>query len=239
VDAPTRRVFSTSTPTTRNAKALTTILEQVTSKRRLAGAVSSTPCQPSETITYRQALRFDSTCFHYGSKMVVVGVSVCAAALIGCGVDCRRGAEVNEPSLVGSNVAFSVHCCSSPPSEADLISGVVDATVGEAVEYPAISGSGNGANGTSVIDADVDISAAAISIQYGSPFAASSGAFNGYVFEFTGGNVLIQSANLAPTTTAPEGSISVSHDESSVSVDVANLRGDGTTVIEIELGLAP
>src|SRR5258708_22829758 len=87
--------------------------------------------------------------------------------------DGASDATLPATGLTGSEVAFSVHCCTSPPNASNLISSIATAIVGPGIEFPAIS-----SHGASVINANVDVSSNAISIQYVSAAQALGGAFN-------------------------------------------------------------
>jgi hypothetical protein len=138
-------------------------------------------------------------------------------------------------------VQFSVHCGTLPPSDANLTSSVLTATVGPGVEFPAIGSSAS--PGWNVINANVDVSDAAIDISYVGPATASSGAFNGYVFHYVsqvGGGALpnIINAELAPETTFSPGSVNVKvGDAATVWIDVSGVDIAAGSEIAVSLTL--
>jgi hypothetical protein len=152
-------------------------------------------------------------------------------------------ADVIDPdaTLAGTEVAFTVHCCSSPPNASNQVGRAVSAIVtdGSTPEFPA-----TGTGGADVIAADVTISSRQISIVYAAASQASGGAFNGYAFAFSalaGGGVPVASilgAALDPATTFKSG-VTVTFDAADVFIDVAGLGIGAQSKIVVDLTLGP
>ena len=87
------------------------------------------------------------------------------------------------PTLYGAQVVFTSHCCTAPPTDANVIGPARQAEVDEDVEFPDISSSTAGAD---TIPADVDVQPSAIDIVYRTSAGSVGGAFNGYVLDFSG-----------------------------------------------------
>jgi len=142
-----------------------------------------------------------------------------------------------EAALNGSEVAFSVHCCSAPPNPSNLVGSVATAIIGPGIEFPAIS-----SQGASVIDANVDVSGNAINIQYLSAAQAFGGAFNGYQFAFfnaADGGVqppTIVGATLDPSSTLK--GVTVTFDASDAFINVAGLSIPAQSTIIVDLAFA-
>jgi hypothetical protein len=146
-----------------------------------------------------------------------------------------------DATLAGTEVAFSVHCCSSPPNASNQVGRAVSAVVtnGSAPEFPA-----TGTGGSNVIAANITISSHQISIVYAGASQASGGAFNGYEFAFSAladGGVPVASildATLDPTTTFKSG-VTVTFDAADVFIDVAGLGVSAQSKIVVDLTLGP
>jgi len=140
-------------------------------------------------------------------------------------------------SLYGTEVAFSVHCCTAPPNASNLASTTLTATVGPGVEFPAIA-----ATGPSVIDANIDIATTSLSIEYLSGAQAFPGLFNGYAFAFSSipdsgtTSPVIIGAVLDRATTIS--GVTVTFDSSDVFVNVAGLSipAQSTIIVDLTLG---
>jgi hypothetical protein len=145
----------------------------------------------------------------------------------------RDAVGQGQPTLLMTTVDFAVHCCTAPPTQANLMSTVLTADVTDGIEFPSIQN-----NGPSVIAADVDVSQSAIDIVYTTEISATSGDFNGYEFDFHGPEFSkITNAVLGPATTAPTDLIVVTFDDDSIFVNVANLQTEAGMRISVLLTL--
>ena len=173
------------------------------------------------------------------SSDVIVGSTNDSAADAG---NTDSGIKPFIPSIYGSTVTFSVHCCSAPVSDTNLISKELSAVVGPQVEFPAITNSSNGTRG--VIDADVDIQPSKISIAYNGAFNTAAGTFNGYVFTFDTSNlpehlyVDFAEINGNESTIDPSTAyVTISPEGDTVYVNAAGLHEPANTIITINLSL--
>jgi hypothetical protein len=123
--------------------------------------------------------------------------------------------------LNGISVSFSVHCCTAPPTDGNLISEVLEATVGDGVEFSNIN-----AAGSRVIGANIDLSDQRIVLEFTAARVAAGGSFNGYVFAVDplGPPRYVWSATLSDGSTVPEGSSVVTHDDRTIYVNNPGLR---------------
>ena len=140
------------------------------------------------------------------------------------------------PSLFGGQVRFAVHCCSAPPSDANLYSSVATATIGPGVEFPAIA-----SMGSSVINADVDVSDGLVTIIYRASATAYSGTFNGYELDFVPtaeapSLPLIDAASLDAATTFSSG-VGVSFSDHSLFINMAGLSIPAGSEVAVRFSL--
>ena len=141
----------------------------------------------------------------------------------------------DQDGLNGISVTFSVHCCSAPPTDDNLISDVLRDTVGDGLEFANIDESG-----TRVIGANVDVSDQRITIEYTSALNAAGGSFNGYVFAIDlvrNPARYVWDATLSDESTVPEGSSIVTHDDYKIYVNNAGLRTEVGMRIVIDLNV--
>ena len=139
----------------------------------------------------------------------------------------------DQDGLNGISLTFSVHCCSAPPTEENLISEVLRDTVGDGLEFANIDESGS-----RVIGANVDVSDQRITIEFASALSAAGGTFNGYVFAIDlvrNPARYVWEATLSDESTVPEGSSIVTHDDYKIYVNNAGLRTEVGMRIVIDL----
>jgi hypothetical protein len=137
-------------------------------------------------------------------------------------------------SLIGSQVTFSVHCCSSPVGTDNLKSKVVTATVGSGIEFPGIR-----AIGATVINVDVDLGPNYIKITFLEDFSAFTGGFDGYEFDFS---TAVDAPHVVGATISPESNTLkgvvtpvLNADTGQLLVDIAGLPGTTKTVLYVVL----
>lgn len=118
--------------------------------------------------------------------------------------------------LVGSTVTGGVYCCQAP-TDANLITNLVTATVGAQVEFPASAFQST--NGEQLTSETIDVAANSIDIVYNEANTTADGAFNGYVLDFTGAPG-IASVSVNPLSTLSP--TSLSWDADSVFINVAS-----------------
>jgi Bacterial pre-peptidase C-terminal domain len=135
--------------------------------------------------------------------------------------------------LEGANVNFGVYL----PTPTTPISTSLNAVVNSAVEFPEI-GNTSLPGRFFTINADVDVNARQIIIDYSQFARASSADFNGYVFNFAGNNIpTITGAFLGAGSTFSSTQVGLSFDNDSVFVNVANLSiaPDSQIVIDLQV----
>jgi len=137
-------------------------------------------------------------------------------------------------SLFGAQLFATGHCCTDPPSDDNLIGSWAQATIGTNIELPSFAVAGPG-----LIDGSVDFTEAGFSIRYFGSFSASSGDFNGYLFKFDGGDARVVNAAFGPETTTADGAVGLRVIDGEVLVNLARVRGNASTVVDVILGLAP
>jgi len=128
--------------------------------------------------------------------------------------------------LTGSNATTAVYCCTAP-TEPFRISNLVNALVGPAVEVPA--GALIPIGGFGVIPVTMDITDTSIRITYTANSLAATGAFNGYLFQFSGAPT-ITAVSLDPASTFTP--ISIGYTANSVFFNASGLSiASGATSI--------
>jgi hypothetical protein len=135
--------------------------------------------------------------------------------------------------LEGATVNFGVYL----PTPTTPISTSLNAVVNAAVEFPEI-GNTSLPGRFFTINADVDVSARQIVIDYSQFARASSAAFNGYVLDFFGNNIpKITGASLGVGSTFSPTQVGLNFDEDSVFINVANLSitPDSRIVIDLQV----
>lgn len=137
-------------------------------------------------------------------------------------------------SLLGSTVEFGVYY----PTPTSAISTKVSTTVQDGVEFSQI---GNlNLPGWIVANANVDISANRIHFDYDFSGTTSSGAFNGYVFDFSNlGGQVITGVSLGNDTNLPVNQISLSSDADSVLISLPRTTISPSSVLSVDVQLAP
>jgi hypothetical protein len=133
--------------------------------------------------------------------------------------------------LEGAGVNFGVYL----PTPTSPISAALNGVVNAAVEFPEI-GNTSLPGRFFTINADVDVTARQIIIDYSQFARASSADFNGYVFNFSGNNIpKITGASLGAGSTFSPTQVGLSFDEDSVFVNVANLSINPDSQIVVDL----
>jgi Bacterial pre-peptidase C-terminal domain len=133
--------------------------------------------------------------------------------------------------LEGANVNFGVYL----PTPASPISASLNAVVNSAVEFPEI-GNTSLPGRFFTINADVNVTARQIIIDYSQFARASSADFNGYVFDFSGNNIpTITGAFLGAGSSFSPTQVGLSFDSDSVFVNVAGLSINPDSQIVIDL----
>jgi hypothetical protein len=133
--------------------------------------------------------------------------------------------------LEGASVNFGVYL----PTPTSPISAALNGVVNSAVEFPEI-GNTSLPGRFLTINADVDVTARQIIIDYAQFARASSADFNGYVFNFFGNNIpKITGASLGAGSTFLPTQVGLSFDEDSVFINVANLSINPDSQIVIDL----
>ena len=138
--------------------------------------------------------------------------------------------------LEGTEVTVTAYCCSGPV-EADRFTEPATATVGPGIEFP----SGSITTTTrQLIPSNIDVSAAAIDLQYTDSNTATVAPFNGYAFDFSGlGTQRIAAVMLDPLSTFPAGSVGLTFDADSVFYNGSGLAFTPTSRVLINVVLAP
>ena len=156
--------------------------------------------------------------------------SYCAAMVASCFIS----TAVNAQSLVGSSVEFGVYY----PTSTSPISTKVSATVHGDIEFTQI---GNlNLPGWIVANADVDVSETRIFIDYAFNGTTASGAFNGYVFDFSNLNgQTITWVSLAGETTLAPNNVSLSFDSDSVWISLPGTAISSSSILAVDVQLAP
>jgi hypothetical protein len=133
--------------------------------------------------------------------------------------------------LEGAGVNFGVYL----PTTTSPISAALNGVVNSAVEFPEI-GNTTLPGRFFTINADVDVSARQIVIDYSQFARASSAEFNGYVFNFSGNNIpKITGASLGVGSTFSPTQVGINFDEDSVFINVANLSINPDSQIVVDL----
>jgi len=106
-------------------------------------------------------------------------------------------------TLEGSTVSAALYCCSAP-AETSRISNVVSATVGSQVEFP-INTFTFLSDGSTWSEGSIDIGPTTLSLDLFTSGVTNSGAFNGFIFSFTGAPSIIgvavnPASSLVPTS---------------------------------------
>lgn len=132
-------------------------------------------------------------------------------------------------TLLGSQVTLTV----DSPTIGNAISVPVTETVGPGTTFP--SGS---IVGIDVIGVNIDVGATTIDIDYDEAATASTGTFNGYVFDFSGAPV-ITSVSLDPSSKFNSSQVGLGFGPDQVTVNVEGLSFTPSTSILLDLTLAP
>jgi hypothetical protein len=133
--------------------------------------------------------------------------------------------------LEGANVNFGVYL----PTLTSPISASLNAIVNSAVEFPEI-GNTSLPGRFFTINADVNVTARQIIIDYSQFARASSADFNGYVFDFSGNNIpKITGAFLGAGSSFSPTQVGLSFDADSVFVNVSGLSINPDSQIVIDL----
>lgn len=146
------------------------------------------------------------------------------------------GETSSGPTLYGSHVVYSGHCCDAPPSDANLLGAEREADVGPGVEFPDLSGT----NGSiSTIPADIDIEASSVVITYHADETTAEGDFNGYVLDFSGtASPRITNVAFSTQSTVNLSSATADFDAHSVLINLPGTTvGAGKTIV-LELTLS-
>lgn len=158
------------------------------------------------------------------SKSCLISVAIASSLL---------ATAANAQSLTGATVEFGVYY----PTPSSPISSKVSATVGDDVEFKSI-GKLN-LQGYVVADADVDISANQIYIDYSWSGTSASGGFNGYVLNFS--NLVDQSitgVSIASSTTLPLNNIALSYDADSVFISLPGTTASPSSILAVDVQVA-
>ena len=159
---------------------------------------------------------------HFKSCLISVGIASNLMAT-----------AANAQSLIGATIEFGAYY----PTPSSPISNKVSATVGDNIEFTSI-GNLNLA-GYVVADADVDISASQIYIDYSWSGASASGGFNGYVFNFSNlGGQKITGVSLASSTTLPLNNIGLSFDADSVLISLPGTTVSPSSILAVDVQVA-
>jgi hypothetical protein len=134
--------------------------------------------------------------------------------------------------LLGTRVSAAVYCCTAP-IEADRVSNISTATVGNGVEFPLGSIVSN-RSFPRVVDETIDVGASSIDFRYLESTPLVSGPFTGYVFSFTGGPK-ISGVSVDPLSTFSP--VNFSFTDDSVRVNVAGLSVNPSSRLLLNLAL--
>jgi hypothetical protein len=133
--------------------------------------------------------------------------------------------------LEGANVNFGVYL----PTPTSPISAPINAIVNSTVEFPEI-GNTSLPGRFFTINADVNVTARQIIIDYSQFARASTAAFNGYVFDFSGNNIpTITGVSLGAGSSFSPTQVGLNFDSDSVFVNVAGLSINPDSQIVIDL----
>jgi hypothetical protein len=137
-------------------------------------------------------------------------------------------------SLIGSTVEFGNYY----PTSSSPISSKVSSLVGGNVEFTNIGSLS--LPGFVVANADIDVSASQIYIDYSWSGTSASGAFNGYVFNFSNlGASSISGVSLASSTTLPPNKVGLSFDADSVFISLPSTTVSSSSVLAVNVLLTP
>jgi hypothetical protein len=136
--------------------------------------------------------------------------------------------------LIGSQVTANVRL----PTINDIQSNTATATVGPGIEYP---------DGTFttlgppyfVIPVDIDLAASTITATYNANVVSAPGAFNGYVFDFTGLNTPILAAVLDPGSSFSTSQVGVGFSANEVTINLPSLSIATGNIIQVDLAFEP
>ncbi len=136
--------------------------------------------------------------------------------------------------LLGTRVSAASYCCTAPV-EADRVSNISTATVGDGVEFPLRSIVST-SSFFRIVDATIDVGASSIDFRYleSTPFA--SGPFAGAVFSFVGGPK-ITGISVDPLSTFSP--INLSFTDDTVRVNIAGLSVNPSSRLLLNLALTP
>lgn len=144
---------------------------------------------------------------------------------------CSLATASHAQGLTGSEVTGAVYCCQAPTEEYRF-SNFVTATVGPDIEFPDGAFTPTGPSQRPVIPVEIDIGAGTIDIRYTRGDVAASGAFNGYVFDFSGAPG-IASVSLDALSTVTPASLSWDADTVLVSVAALSLPLDSRILLNV------
>lgn len=132
---------------------------------------------------------------------------------------CSLATASHAQGLTGSQVTGAIYCCQAPTEEYRG-TNFVTAAVGPDIEFPDGAFTLTGPSQISVIPVEIDIGASTIDIRFTRGDVAASGAFNGYVFDFTDAPEIASVSLDALSTVTPA---NLSWDANTVFVSVAAL----------------
>jgi hypothetical protein len=136
--------------------------------------------------------------------------------------------------LLGTRVSAAGYCCTAP-IEADRLSNIPTAIVGDGVEFPLGSFIPN-RSFIRIVEQTIDVGATSIDLRYLENVSLISGVFSGYLFSFAGGPK-ISGVSVDPLSTFSP--VNFSFTDDSVRVNVAGLSVNPSSRLLLNLALTP